>query len=399
MIDDSVHESGLQSGSQSGRGDGQHVDAVDFHRRVIQPTDFVADTAAFVDVRLPRSEGKASYSFVGPGVSQNADQVINLSEPHGFNIGAATMPHGVVNNPHLHFTAEVFICTRGNFRMTLGEHAEQQLDVGPGTIFSVPTWVFRGFENLGADGPDGGWMFTVLGGDDTGGIIWAPRVLRAAAETGLHLASDWSVVEANGSTPADTIEPFTPEQLAGLDTYTDAELEARVVRPDALDWSSEALLSGVLDGHRCSLAPAIGNGCSENRRHVAPIANPHGFSVEWLRIEPGSAVGVHRHSDSQVLLLVEGKLEVVVNRGTDALRTRPAVGSVVSIPEDAWRNFVNVGDADVVVALVCGGDAPTRLVWDPLIESAAAAAGWSRDASGHLAPIELLGHLTGHGQP
>ena len=394
MIDDSLHESGLQSEEVGGR----YVDAGDFDRRVIQPTDFVADTAAFVDVRLPRSEGKASYSLVGPGVSQNADQVINLVEPHGFNIGAATMPHGVVNNPHLHFTAEVFICTRGSFRMTVGEHGEQQLDVGPGTVFSVPTWVFRGFENLGADGPDGAWMFTVLGGDDTGGIIWAPRVLRAAAETGLHLASDWSVVEANGTKPADTIEPFTPEQLAGLDTYSDAELEARVARPDALAWSSEALLSGVLDGHRCSLAPAIGNGFSEDRGHVAPIVNPHGFSVEWLRIEPGSAVGVHRHSDSQVLLLVEGNLEVVVNRDADSLRSRPAAGSVVSIPEDAWRNFVNVGDTDVLCAIVCGGDAPTRIVWDPLIESASAAAGWRRDASGHLAPIELLGHPNGQGQ-
>ena len=33
----------------------------DFARRVIEPTDFVADTEAFVDVRLPRSAGKASY--------------------------------------------------------------------------------------------------------------------------------------------------------------------------------------------------------------------------------------------------------------------------------------------------------------------------------------------------
>ena len=186
--------------------------------------------------------------------------------------------------------------------------------------------------------------------------------------------------------------------MGGLDTYRDAALEGRVARPDALAWSSEALLSGVLDGHRCSLAPAIGNGFSEDRGHVAPIVNPHGFSVEWLRIEPGSAVGVHRHSDSQVLLLVEGNLEVVVNRDADSLRSRPAAGSVVSIPEDAWRNFVNVGDTDVLCAIVCGGDAPTRIVWDPLIESASAAAGWRRDASGHLAPIELLGHPNGQGQ-
>lgn len=367
------------------------VDAEDFQRRIIQPSDFVADTAAFVDIRLPRSEGKASYSFVGPGVSQNADQIVNLVEPHGFNIGAATMPHGVVNNPHLHFTAEVFICTRGDFRMTVGENDEQELNVGPGTVFSVPTWVFRGFENLGPDGPEGGWMFTVLGGDETGGVIWAPRVLRAAAETGLHLASDWTVVEANGSVPADVIEPFTPEQLASVDTYSDQELADRVVRPEALAWSSNALLSGVLDGHRCWVAPVIGNGLSEDRRQASPITNPHGFSVEWLRIEPGSSTGTHRHSDTQVLLLVDGKLEVVVNRADGALRRLPDAGSVVSIPEDAWRDFVNVGDTEVLVAVVCGSDVPTRLEWDPSIETAALAAGWRRDASGKLAPVELLG--------
>jgi len=81
--------------------------------RVIEPEDFVADTEAFVDVRIERSKGKASYSFVGPGVSQNADQHISIAEPHGFNVGAATMPHGVYNNAHLHYTPEVFICYPG----------------------------------------------------------------------------------------------------------------------------------------------------------------------------------------------------------------------------------------------------------------------------------------------
>ena len=114
-------------------------------------TEFHADTEAFVDVRLPRSQGKASYSMIGPGVSQNAGQKINLVEPHGFNIGAASMPHGVVNNPHLHFTAEVFLCTRGSFEMAVGRHGEQKLVMNAGDVFAVPTWVFRGFTNIGDD--------------------------------------------------------------------------------------------------------------------------------------------------------------------------------------------------------------------------------------------------------
>lgn len=367
------------------------LDATEIDRRIIQPADFVADTEAFVDVRLPRSQGKASYSFIGPGVAQNAKQVINLTDPHGFNVGAATMPHGVVNNPHLHFTAEVFVCTRGNFVMTVGENGEQELEVGPGTIFSVPTWVFRGFENLGPDGPEGAWMFTVLGGDETGGIIWAPRVLRAAAETGLHLTSDWAVVEANGSVPADVIEPFTAEQLAEVDTYSDAEIAARAVPYDALQWSSRALLSSVVPGHQCAVAPVIGAGLGEDRRQIAPIANAHGFSIEWLRIEPGSSTGTHRHGDSQVLIVVDGDWRVDINRGAHAAERHPDIGSVVSIAEGAWRNFTNVGETAAHAVMVCGGDHPTRLDWDDALEAGAAAAGWTRDASGYMAPIDLLG--------
>lgn len=141
----------------------------DLAELVIEPTDFQADTAAFIDVRLPRSQGKASYSFIGPGVSQNPDQSINITTPHGFNVGAASMPAGAVNNPHLHYTAEVFICTRGNWRFLIGQHGDHHLELGANTVFSAPTWVFRGFENIGADD---GWLFVVLGGDDTGGILW-----------------------------------------------------------------------------------------------------------------------------------------------------------------------------------------------------------------------------------
>ena len=63
---------------------------------------------------------KENYSIIGPGVTQSAQQVVNLREPHGFNIGAAAMPDGVVNNLHLHFTAEVFLKLEWNLEDALG---------------------------------------------------------------------------------------------------------------------------------------------------------------------------------------------------------------------------------------------------------------------------------------
>ncbi len=90
-------------------------------RRIIPPSEFVADASAFIDVRLPDSQGKHNFSFIGPGVSQNPDAHVNVRDPHGFNIGAAGLPPGTVNNQHLHFTAEVFV--------SIGTDVEFNVDV------------------------------------------------------------------------------------------------------------------------------------------------------------------------------------------------------------------------------------------------------------------------------
>ncbi len=369
---------------------GPTVDGAELAARVLEPQDFVADTEAFVDVRIERSKGKASYSFVGPGVSQNADQHISIAEPHGFNVGAATMPHGVYNNAHLHYTPEVFICTRGSWRIDVGRKREQSVELTPDTIFSAPTWVFRGFENTG---PDDGFLFVVLGGDDTGGIIWEPEVLREAAETGMYLGRDNSLVDArNGHVPGDVLQPLSDAQLAGIDSYTTDELDERLVRPDRLCWASAGLLSTVLGPqHSVELAPVIGYGLSQDRRSRPPICTPHGFAVEWLRAAPGASTGLHRHHDSQVVLLIDDGWEVALNEPAQEVSTRPVMGSLASIPASAWRDLRNVGTASARAVIVTGGDSPSRVEWPAGTLARAADAGFGLDAAGYVAPLELLG--------
>lgn len=373
----------------AGSSDEVVVSAAEIDRRVVGPGDFVADTAAFVDVRLEGSAGKASYSVIGPGVSENSDQVVNIAESHGFSVGAASMPHGVVNNQHLHYTAEVFICTRGRWQMRLGQHGDQRVDIGPDTVFSAPTWAFRGFQNVGGDDS---WLFAVIGGDDTGGVLWAPQVLEAAADTGLYLSPGHVVLDARaGDRIAEVVGPVDEARLVEMDSYTDDEIRELIVAPGRLEWSRSALLSSVLPGHASAMAPVIGFGLTEDRRHRPPIWTPHGFTLEWLRLEPGASTGLHRIARPQALLLVEGEWRISFNRGDDRASRAAAEGSVVSAPAGCWRELSNPGASRATCVVVCAGDERARAEWDPAVVGAALDRGWGHDASGYLAPVDLLG--------
>ena len=132
------------------------------------------------------SDRKENYSLIGVGVTQSEDQVVNLQEPHGFSLGVAAMPPGVVNNLHVHYTAEVFMIFKGRWLFRWGANGDEGTIIGePGDVLSIPTWIFRGFSNVG---DDDGWIFSALGGDETGGLIWHPSILRAGGAT--RLVSD-----------------------------------------------------------------------------------------------------------------------------------------------------------------------------------------------------------------
>ena len=140
------------------------VSRQDAEQRLIRRSQYVSCPVAFIDCKKPGSHLKQNYSMIGPGVTTSTDQVVNLREPHGFNIGAAAMPHGITNNLHIHFTAEVFLVFKGEWKFRWGPNGDDGELVGKaGDIASIPTWIFRGFTNVG---PNDGFIFTALGGDD-----------------------------------------------------------------------------------------------------------------------------------------------------------------------------------------------------------------------------------------
>ncbi|NDF53263.1 MAG: cupin domain-containing protein [Proteobacteria bacterium] len=359
----------------------------ELRRRVITPADFVADASAFVDVHLPRSSGKTSFSFIGAGVTQNEDAATNLVEPHGFCVGAAGLAPGMVNNAHLHYTAEVFVCLTGTWKMMIGLDDRQSLVLGPGDVFSVPTWVFRSFENVGSTD---GFLYTFLGGDDPGGILWSPRVLELARESGLVLDKSEKVTKvADVPAGSSTLRPVSPQAISQVDRYTDDEIESRVVRRDGRLWQQHALLTSVLPGHLSSVAPVIGVGFNQHRRHHTAITYPHGFSVNWLRIEGKSSLGRHRVACPVVLLALNSDLVVELGDSDTACREIPA-GSVVSLPAGEWRDVRNPNGGTVEVLVASQGDGRCPIEWSLPLVNAAREHGFVVDANGCVAPRSLV---------
>jgi mannose-6-phosphate isomerase-like protein (cupin superfamily) len=380
------------------------VTAGEVDRRTIRRTDWVPSKVAFIDCRTPGSDRKDNYSFIGPGVSQSAEQFVNLREPHGFNLGAAGMPNGTTNSLHLHFTAEVFINFGGDYQLRWGADGRQgELRSTDGDVVSVPTWIFRGFTNVG---PDEGVLLTVLGQDDTGGIIWGPSVLAEAAGHGLHLTSDNRLVDTvqgervpDGAT---LIRPMPQEEIDRLDAFTVEEFRARVVTPAQRRWLAEPFLCSTLAGGRAELALVIGYGMGEDRRAAPALHDPHGFDLAWLRAEPGEGVLAHRHPGSQVVTAKSGRWAVRLNAGGDERVVELGPLDTLSVPAGAWRSFTlldtaggqsaDPGTGELLV--VNSGDGRTRLEWAPEVVAAARERGRVLDANGYLAPAAVLAAAT-----
>ena len=367
--------------------------------RIIPFASLQSSTEAFIDYCLPECKPKFNYALIGPGVSQNPNQPINLREHHGFQVGAVSLPHGKVNPPHMHFTCEVFICARGNWALQWGFNPDpSQAEIGEGDIASVPTWVYRGFTNTGVDD---GFLFTVLGGDNTGGILWGPATLAAAARQGVVLTDQYQIIDSGRGDvmPPDAklLQPMTADEIAALRVWSPAEMAQRIVRFADLRWSTHGLLDTHLPGGGAQLAAVIGLGLAQDRNLQAPVANAHGVSVEWLKIPAGGSVSRHRLQEKQVLIAKSGSVGVVVEttEGPVTHTLRGGAGDTygwdtASVPDGCWRTLRNTGPGEALLLVMTAGDGRKAIEWAPAVVQAAAAQDWALDASGFVAPKRLV---------
>lgn len=303
--------------------------------------DLVPGFNAFVDTRNPGSEAKENFTIIGPGVAENPRAHVHIREPHGFNIGGARQPPGCINSQHSHETAEVFVVFSGRWRFTFGTDAHDgAIEAGPGTVASVPTRLFRGFTNIGADT---GFLWVALGGDDPGRVLWAPAVFDMAERFGLKLLADGTLIDTAAGEmvpPGMALMPrTTAEQVAQRPTPPLEQLAACFVPPEALP-PPDGWLAGPGVRHRLLIGPG------------APLAWAHGFTLARLELS-GASTPHHAHDRPEVLFCLAGTAEVEV--GSEAVPLGP--GDTFSVPVGAQRRF---GGQATLIA-VRGGDALPEL--------------------------------------
>ncbi len=333
--------------------------ATNLKDRLIRYKDLIPCKAAFIDAKTPGSHLKDNYSIIGGGVSESKHQKVNLAEKHGFCIGAAGQPPRIKNSPHSHFTAEVFMVYSSAWRFYWNNDEKAEIILNPGDIISLPTNMFRGFENVG---DEYGMIFSVLGHDDAGGgVVWAPRVIEEAKGHGLVLLENGKLVDTTiGEKIPKGLKPMpklTKKELSSFDQYTPKQMSAHVGRvgsyksspfkgfpnktPKLLTWF-DVLGPKDSKGHKFQVKPGDPNG--------------EQFNVYAIQAEPKGKTGKYSREEVEVLEVHRGKFKVTCIHNGERFTATLKNGDMFTFPKGSVRSITakDYGFAYLVV----GGDYP-----------------------------------------
>ena len=248
--------------------------------RIAKFNELTPSTLPFVEGRLEGHRERKNYSIVGPGVAEDSEQSVKISKAHGYNLGAVSANPKNGSGLHSHTTAEVFLIYSGKWRFYWGVDGKNEIILGKGDIISMPTNMFRGFENAG---DEEGLIFVVLGNDDPGIITWIPKVLISAKETGLALLDDNSLIDLKKNeipTGKKLLEPINNDQLQKFDNYSLNEIEKFICRFDNQSKFQNDLDNGI------KLIQIIGNQfCKQSYNPL--IDQNTGFNLSILKSKNG----------------------------------------------------------------------------------------------------------------
>ncbi|MEP0201592.1 MAG: cupin domain-containing protein [Halioglobus sp.] len=333
-------------------------------KRLVRYDALRACRNAFVDTYSPGSDQKENFTIIGPGVAEHPDQHVHISEPHGFNIGGARQPPGCTNSQHSHQTEEVFIVQSGQWAFRWGDKCQHgEAVLGPGDCISLPTDIFRGFENIG---DEVGYIFAILGGDDPGSVLWAPDVFEKAEEYGLVLLENGSLVDTTkGEEVPEGIAPMPKTTQAQIDEHRimslDEMLECVYRESDQHDAAESSLTAGI---EGVSEKAIIGPANADENIPAGKMGWEHGFHVRRLDIAVGASLPVNARQEEEVVYLFRGELAYQWDGG----ELHMAEGDVLTVPKHLLHGFSNTGAEPLIAFIVRGGNKPAA----PFLESTAA---------------------------
>ena len=195
----------------------------------------------------------------------------------------------------------------------------------------------------------------MLGEDDPGRVLWAPQVFDLAADHGLILMDDGSLVDILAhETPPEGVAPMpktTPEQVSDHQVVDLETLNEISIRNRQFNWLKNTTLS-TFDGveEAALLGPASG---------VESIPDGHlnwhhGFVMRALRMSPGAEIPEHTRQEEEVIFVHRGSFNVTVDGETLELEQ----GDTFTTPIGSKRTFSNQGTDSSIVYITRRHDQP-----------------------------------------
>jgi uncharacterized RmlC-like cupin family protein len=136
-----------------------------------------------LDTYIPGNE-RELVPVIGPGVLEDPSLRPTIVATDGFNVTYVRCKPGNGNALHDHETVEVFIPLTGRWKICWGEHGEEEAILEPYDVISIPPGVHRNFRNVS---DTEAMMIAILGGTDSGKVIWAEEVIEQAKRHGAEL--------------------------------------------------------------------------------------------------------------------------------------------------------------------------------------------------------------------
>ena len=310
------------------------------NNRLAKFEDLVPSTLPFVAGKLEGHKERTNYSIVGPGVAEDSKQFVKIAMPHSFNLGAVSALPKNGSGLHSHTTAEVFIIYSGKWRFYWGAEGKDETILSAGDIISMPTNMFRGFENAGNKE---GLIFVVLGGDDPGIITWVPSVLEKAKKTGMALLNDNSLIDLSlNEIPKgkSILEPISEEEIKKFDNYKLDQLEKFICKNN----ENSKQVNKINDNF--DLIQILGNKF-ENKEYAPLINQDTGFNLSILKSNMGQIDNL-KFEKPTILFSRTGKWEIMIDdfqcilnpKDTISIPINSNVNIKINEQEDCYLNCV-----------------------------------------------------------